>query len=54
MPLIIVTLLLGLLGAGLMTAGVSMLLGTGCALLAGGAFALGAAVVCRNGMTPNG
>lgn len=54
MILIVLTLLLGLIGAGLMTAGVFTLLGPGWALLAAGAFAIAAAAICRNGMTPHG
>ena len=54
MRLLIVILLLGLLGVGLMTSGVFLLLGAGWALIAGGVFALVAAVICRNGLTPNG
>lgn len=54
MPLIVATLLLGLIGAGLMTSGVFVLLGAGWALIGAGIFALGAAAICRNGLPPNG
>lgn len=54
MKLLSIILVLGMLGAGLVTAGVFLLAGAGWALIAGGIFALGAALICRNGLTPNG
>jgi hypothetical protein len=54
MKLILAILLLAFIGAGLMTAGIYLLLGAGWALIAGGIFALGAAAICRNGLTANG
>jgi hypothetical protein len=54
MRLVVLIVFLGLLGAGLTTGGVFVLFGLGWALLAAGAFALIAAAICRNGLTPHG
>lgn len=46
--------LLGLAGAGLITAGVFLLAGLGWSLVAGGVFVLAGAVVLRGGLTSDG